>query len=405
MPIISVTSPANNSLNAAYNPVIVEALGSSAMPIVYCDIYFNNVFYKTLSKTLANSTNGNTSAYQFDIQDACQEVFANIDSYFIGVFPGIVTESKVICSCMLRGSSLDANGLTVPDGVPPIQGTGGSAPVSGSGGIITNSFFLLNAALQITDDPDLVTHLNRFKIGDWSSDCFPLTHRTVNYIGLTDNDTFPVFLTNDYPNAKIAVRYKLFGQTTDHIKVFSTTSTATGTTVLVAGPANFLRLGFDMKNVDSYKVELWSQGGDTLATSPIYRIKSFCDYKRIWFKNSLGQFDGLNFLLSDITHSSSSSSWQRSETYGTDYMLFGTRRIGVIANDTYTGVCAEYGENDMEFIQELLETIFAYTTFQDNTIPIVIYDQKLTKFQEDNRYLYNIKIQFGPSIKRKTLRS
>lgn len=57
MPIQSIIQqPATNSLNAAYQPIVLRVQATSATndpipPVVYCDIYVNGVFYRSLSNT------------------------------------------------------------------------------------------------------------------------------------------------------------------------------------------------------------------------------------------------------------------------------------------------------------------------------------------------------------------
>ncbi len=75
MPISSIIlQPAANDLKAAYRPVTLTvsatATGGGTPPVVYCDIYVNGTYYKSLEKTQYTVS----GQWKFDIQDACQEV-------------------------------------------------------------------------------------------------------------------------------------------------------------------------------------------------------------------------------------------------------------------------------------------------------------------------------------------
>src|SRR5689334_16037008 len=79
MPIGAIISqPESNSLKAAYRPVVLRVAAtktdnSAQPPVVYCDIYFNDVYYKSISKSQYTVLNLSNSEWQFDIQDAAQE--------------------------------------------------------------------------------------------------------------------------------------------------------------------------------------------------------------------------------------------------------------------------------------------------------------------------------------------
>lgn len=168
------TQPASNSLNAAYRPVQLELLLDVVMPIVFCDIYFNGIFYKTLSISKPDSTP------IFDIQDAAQEYLKK----YLGANGGstILDAASVIttCFCRFRGSTIDSGGFTVIDTVIPIQATGNTPAVPGTG-LQSVSFYILYVTLQHDDNQDLATHLNSLKSGTWDADAFPLTHRKQGY--------------------------------------------------------------------------------------------------------------------------------------------------------------------------------------------------------------------------------
>ncbi len=219
MPIISIISqPATNSLNAAYRPVIFQVRASrtdntAIPPVVYCDIYFNGTFYKTTDKTQYKVLNTTDSDWQFDIQDACQEIFKKIIGLYGGNSIIKIEELLVQVYCKFRSSGYNSSGFITTENSAPVQGTGTITPVSGTG-TQSNNFYLLNTTLQHQHNQDLPVHLGYFKNGPWQSNAFPLTHRINKYsLGYSSNDYFPIAYIG--PNAMkcIKISYKKGGDT------------------------------------------------------------------------------------------------------------------------------------------------------------------------------------------------
>ena len=224
MPIISIISqPQADKIKAAYRPVLLQVSATQTSPtvdrfipaVVYCDIYFEGVFYKSMvsttpiNKPVFNSIN---PIFQFDIQDACQEfltkeIAANGFSTLYNV-PGVMTGVE----CRFRSSTNDVNGFLVQDGPVPEQGTATTNPVSG-GGISSNTFYVVNAALQHIDNLDLEAHLSSYKKGNWANNAFPLSHRPNNYrVCRNDSDSFPIiYKGNPQDISCIQVKYRKKG--------------------------------------------------------------------------------------------------------------------------------------------------------------------------------------------------
>jgi hypothetical protein len=89
MAITNVLGPDPQAIKSAYRPIIFDVTAPGTPKVVYCDLYFNGRYYKTLSKTQYHSKNalGSYSYWKFDIADACQEflqkVLAPIDSNLV----------------------------------------------------------------------------------------------------------------------------------------------------------------------------------------------------------------------------------------------------------------------------------------------------------------------------------
>lgn len=214
MPIVSIISePAATSLNAAYNPVVLRVSatrtdGNAVPPVVYCDIYLNGVYYKSLGKTVYDKINGSTdSEFEFDISDALQEKLRIVPPVNGGTeiieLPSVYADVQ----CKFRSSGYNTDGFLTAEGTAPIQGTGTISPVSGTG-TASNSFFVINSALQHEDNQDLASHLSFYRpAGTWT-DAYPLSHRPKMFISKGDSDYFPIAYTGGKDIRCVRLHYK-----------------------------------------------------------------------------------------------------------------------------------------------------------------------------------------------------
>lgn len=210
--------PGANSLNAAYRPIIfrckarkIDATVSNyVVPMVFCDVYLNGTYYKTFSKSQFINDDGIAPEYEFDIQDALQEVM----TYNLPAIDGSaileMTNTVKTASVSFRNAFIDENGFIKTQQLAPIQGTSGTAPVAGIG-VDSNDIYVYNATLQHEENQDYAAFLNSYKTGTWSSNSFPLTKRPKNYkLCKTDSSYFPII--SDTDPASLCLTYKLAGQ-------------------------------------------------------------------------------------------------------------------------------------------------------------------------------------------------
>lgn len=217
MPIGAIISqPEANGLKAAYRPVVIlvsaTATDNTAKPpVVHCDIYFNDVYYKTISKTQYKTLTISNTEWQFDIQDAAQEYLKkflgnNGEAAIVEAVP-VITRTF----CRFRSTGYDANGFITSENTAPVQGSSEEDPVSGTG-FESNTFFILNATLQHEDSQDLSTHLNSLKRGTWATTTYPITHRPASCnICLDDSDVYPI-LHEGNDLSCLVLKYKNKGQ-------------------------------------------------------------------------------------------------------------------------------------------------------------------------------------------------
>jgi hypothetical protein len=241
MAIVSIIEqPASNGILAAYRPVVFKVRATrtdnnARPPVVYCDIYFNNIFYKTIAKTQYLILNATNSDWYFDIQDACQEILTKFLAPNGGSAILLTTGLIKTSFCRFRSSGYDTDGFIQAEGVTPKQGTGMAVAVSGTG-TQSNTFYIINAVLQHNNNQNLITHLNTYKQGVWNDTTYPLTHRTDNYnVCKTSSDYFPIARTG-VPNC-IRINYRFKNQTVYNSQMFCN-QVATCTAVAITGSPN-----------------------------------------------------------------------------------------------------------------------------------------------------------------------
>lgn len=239
MPVNAITyQPTTGQLMAAYRPIIliVEATatgGDPEPPFVSCDIYVNDLFYKTIFRTVPETITDVLTTWKFNISDAVQEALA------IDIPP--ILNSSVIQSrhssakifTRFRSSDIDADGFTVDEPMIPVQGTKFTDPVAGTG-FQTNSFFAINAALQHEDNQNLETHLNSFKQGAWSSDAYPLTHRNRYFFCADSYDHYPIIFRGDCIDVDLILHYRNKGET-----IFNSATADSGGAAAPCDPITF----------------------------------------------------------------------------------------------------------------------------------------------------------------------
>lgn len=217
MPVSVIASqPTAGSLHAAYSPVILRVQatatgGAKQPPFVACDIYIKDLFYKSMIRTAPDQVNDTSTEYVFDIADALQEFLqpdiAVLDNSELLQAPHM--SAKVFCK--FRASGIDAEGFTIEEGVVPVQATKYTVPVPGDG-LASNTFFVINAALQHEDNQDLATHLAAYKTGTWANNAFPLTHRKRYFFCDNSSDHYPLIFSGGCVDTELVLHYRLKGQ-------------------------------------------------------------------------------------------------------------------------------------------------------------------------------------------------
>lgn len=215
MPITEVSyQPITDSLNSAYRPLVFRCRakipGATSTdyicPVVFCDIYIDGVYYKSLSRTQFIKNESQNPEYEFDIQDGLQEVMGynlpNMDGTVIQEFSNTIKKVFV----KLRSTYTDTNGFIKSEQTEPIQGTSSSAPVAG-GGTSSNEIYVLNTVIQHEENQLLNELLNSYKTGTWSESALPLTKKPKRF-NLCKNDSSHFPIVSDLKPKSICIKAK-----------------------------------------------------------------------------------------------------------------------------------------------------------------------------------------------------
>lgn len=174
---------------AAYRPIVFDVEYLDAPSVAYCDIYFNGIFYKTLSKTNPEYS----KVFRFDISDASQEYLKSELPPINGSALTTPIKHFVSCFCKFRAGHLDPKGFIKQESPIPVQGTSTTNPVGG-GGIQSFGFYILNAVLQHENNQNLKAHLESINNINKTGNILPLSHRPKRYkLCKNDSDYFPVW--------------------------------------------------------------------------------------------------------------------------------------------------------------------------------------------------------------------
>jgi hypothetical protein len=300
------------------------------------------------------------------------------------------------CFVKFRASAI-VGGLLVPEGSVPVQGTRLTAPSPG-GGFTSNTFNVINATLPLDGPQSLPAYLEQSKSGIWGAGCYPLTRRPqVCFTGLSDSDYFPMFISGSMQNIRIAYQYKSESYVIREKRQITPATTSGSVVYMPCGVGNMSAAfpGINFRDIAWYFVELLDDSNIIIATTgKIYPVECSEDHIRIHFLNTLGAFDAVSFKTATVEGDIKSDSWQKAITDPFDQSAHGTSRFNVRSNRTYTVKTVDYPETAMDWMEELFRSPVAYMQRKGYYIPIVIQDAKFPSVKEDERYNYEVALQF-----------
>lgn len=170
-----------------------------------------------------------------------------------------------------------------------------------------------------------------------------------------------------------------------------------------SGPANLSNLytSINFQDVEYYFIELLDEADAVLATTGRF-IPQACadDHVQIHFVNSCGAIDSIGMKLKGKESARNSERMQNAMTDPFNRSVHGIQRLNVRSSETHTAVTADFGEKDMEWLEELFNTPMAWIQWTSDQgegegyLPILITDSKLEKLKENERFTYEVEIQF-----------
>jgi hypothetical protein len=182
------------------------------------------------------------------------------------------------------------------------------------------------------------------------------------------------------------------------------------------GPRNIQAMfpGVNFSNVARYYIEMQDVTNAVIGNTTINELVSQCcglDKIRVHFLNYLGTIDAINFSLAQKEHEAKSSSFERSTTWPLIKRTHGINRFNVKSNDTLTLSVIDYREEDMGWVDELVDSPLAFMEWigtqgqSDDYIPLVVQDIKKISFKRDDRWIYEVIIEVKLSHDRIIIRN
>lgn len=433
---------------AAYNPIpfIIYAnqpTSGDPSPVVYADVYFDDIYYGTISSTIYHSIVGPYGEYHFDIQDKCQEYLRSKFEVLYGAAFGNakLVDHSTKCSVKFRETDINADGFTESVGSAPVQATYYTSAVSGDG-LQCTEFYVLNCSLRHIDNIDLYSHWKKYTPGSYIGfDIgWNLSHRPNEvpawgaligsgkyWICYEDIDLMTFATDSDLSTVGgyLSVTITYLNNTTATAAIpfssfpvpFPAADGSCITYYFNAGIPNlsYLLPSLTWTKIKKYTVYLYAPFAD-IATQTYYVNNSGLQSRRIriYFVNLMGGYDAINFMLSEEISKAESSEYLKTKDYiFPDKKDRGLGRFQPKQADFIECWTEDYTEEDMPWIKELLGSAQAYIQVPMDLYqlegsvlhPIVILPGEIvTKKNEDN-FVYTVSIKFKHANETINLRS
>jgi hypothetical protein len=147
----------------------------------------------------------------------------------------------------------------------------------------------------------------------------------------------------------------------------------------------------------NYYLTVTEDGSPTvLATTPTVQVEGCEDDLKISFLTYLGHIDTLIFKKTDQQHEVKSEHFYKGVSTVTNHNI---SRNSIVANDVFSGTLY-IREEDVNYYDEILDSPIAWLQGEDDFIPIVILDKKSIKHKIEDRYEYEIIVDFKYSHER-----
>lgn len=171
------------------------------------------------------------------------------------------------------------------------------------------------------------------------------------------------------------------------------------------GPKNLQSIFPDLnfEDIAEYYVELVDMLDVVVATSPMNQLcgcENDTDCVRLHFLNRVGGIDAIQFRKKAVEHEAKSESYTSPVAIPYNRLAHAKNRFNVKSNDTILASTIDYGEDDMNWIEELLDSSLVWVEVPVSQgqpaglVPVVILDKKFQKFKQEDRHTYEVEIEY-----------
>ncbi|SFW16055.1 hypothetical protein [Chitinophaga sancti] len=157
------------------------------------------------------------------------------------------------------------------------------------------------------------------------------------------------------------------------------------------------------KDVEEYYMQVTNLEGAVVATTPHYFIEDGTPGEdescRLHFLNSLGGIDAITFWQTEENYEVKSSTWQKPLSVPLIKSDGGNSRYNVQANDNRK-VTAVFQEDVISWVKELMRSPSVWIEWKgvqgqpDDYLPVLLKDATYNTLKVDDRYEYQLTVEF-----------
>lgn len=171
------------------------------------------------------------------------------------------------------------------------------------------------------------------------------------------------------------------------------------------GPKNLTPLftTIDWRLIGEYYLELYDDQDNIVCTTPINKVTN--DWAmpkiiRVHFLNYNGRYDSVTFQEYSKADDVKSDTWTKPIPVSPVKTDGGMSRSNIRAQDSYQCKTYRYTEEDQKWLEQLLECPLAFIEWNgiegqaDQYLPITIIDKKSVTSKPEERYVYELSLEF-----------